>query len=131
MSITQAVRDGRHRRDSSARRSAGAEPTIAALRRFVDDLADSTHAIGELMLEVTSAYDTDVLARLSEQIGELLEHSPVARRELSSESGARRPTPNASRLDSTTRGLTAVIYAATDPAASSGGGNTSASSYRL
>jgi hypothetical protein len=33
-----------------------ADPTVAALRRVVDDLAASTHAIGELMLEVAPAY---------------------------------------------------------------------------
>lgn len=62
-----------------------ADPTVAALRRVVDDLAASTHAIGELMLEVAPAYlsDTDaadVLALLCEQIGEPLEHGLAARR---------------------------------------------------
>ncbi|MEU0061087.1 hypothetical protein [Streptomyces sp. NPDC006334] len=62
-----------------------ADPTLAALRRVVDDLAASTHAIGELMLEVAPAYlsDTeaaDVLALLCEQIGEPLEHGLAARR---------------------------------------------------
>ncbi|CAL9327172.1 hypothetical protein [Streptomyces sp. SudanB182_2057] len=31
---------------------APADPTVAALRRVVDDLAASSHAIGELMLEI-------------------------------------------------------------------------------
>ncbi|MFJ9743136.1 hypothetical protein [Streptomyces sp. NPDC101166] len=62
-----------------------ADPTLAALRRVVDELAASTHAIGELMLEVAPAYlsDTeaaDVLALLCEQIGEPLEHGLAARR---------------------------------------------------
>jgi hypothetical protein len=55
------------------------------MRRVVDDLAASTHAIGELMLEVAPAYlsDTDaadVLALLCDQIGERLEHGLDARR---------------------------------------------------
>ncbi|WP_326680897.1 hypothetical protein [Streptomyces sp. NBC_01237] len=62
-----------------------ADPTVAALRRVVDDLAASSHAIGELMLEVAPAYlsDTDaadVLALLCDQIGEPLEHGLAARR---------------------------------------------------
>ncbi|MEU3550700.1 hypothetical protein [Streptomyces longwoodensis] len=62
-----------------------ADPTVAALRRVVDDLAASTHAIGELMLEVAPAYlsdieAADVLALLCEQIGEPLEHGLAARR---------------------------------------------------
>ncbi|WP_331735574.1 hypothetical protein [Streptomyces sp. NBC_00057] len=62
-----------------------ADPTLAALRRTVDDLAASTHAIGELMLEVAPAYlsDTeaaDVLAPLCEEIGEPLDHGLAARR---------------------------------------------------
>ncbi|MFB7076405.1 hypothetical protein [Streptomyces sp. NPDC056308] len=64
-----------------------ADPAVAALRRVVDDLAASTHAIGELMLEVAPAYlsdtDTDaadVLAPLCEAIGEELEHGLAARR---------------------------------------------------
>ncbi|MGA4846691.1 hypothetical protein ACOBQB_10640 [Streptomyces sp. G5(2025)] len=61
------------------------DPTIAALRRVVDDLAASTHAIGELMLEVAPAYlsdpeAADVLALLCDQIGEPLEHGLAARR---------------------------------------------------
>ncbi|MEU2856559.1 hypothetical protein [Streptomyces syringium] len=61
------------------------DPTVAALRRVVDDLAASTHAIGELMLEVAPAYlsDTDaadVLALLCDQIGKPLEHGLAARR---------------------------------------------------
>ncbi|MGW2513890.1 hypothetical protein ACWC0A_31765 [Streptomyces scopuliridis] len=62
-----------------------ADPTLAALRAVVDDLAASTHAIGELMLEVAPAYlsDTDaadVLATLCDAIGEDLEHGLAARR---------------------------------------------------
>ncbi|WP_205522182.1 hypothetical protein HEP84_58370 [Streptomyces sp. RLB1-33] len=62
-----------------------ADPALAALRRTVDDLAASTHAIGELMLEVAPAYlsDTDavgVLALLCEEIGEPLDHGLAARR---------------------------------------------------
>ncbi|MET9663039.1 hypothetical protein [Streptomyces sp. NPDC006510] len=62
-----------------------AGPTVAALRRVVDDLAASTHAIGELMLEVAPAYlsdieAADVLALLCDQIGEPLEHGLAARR---------------------------------------------------
>ncbi|WP_371096943.1 hypothetical protein [Streptomyces sanglieri] len=61
------------------------DPTVAALRRVVDDLAASTHAIGELMLEVAPAYlsDTaaaDVLALLCEEIGEPLDHGLATRR---------------------------------------------------
>ncbi|MFF1285724.1 hypothetical protein [Streptomyces sp. NPDC058299] len=52
-----------------------ADPTVAA----------STHAIGELMLEVGPAYlsdieAADVLALLCDQIGEPLEHGLAARR---------------------------------------------------
>ncbi|MGW2602572.1 hypothetical protein [Streptomyces klenkii] len=63
-----------------------ADPTAAALRRVVDDLAASSHAIGELMLEVAPAYLSDTeaatgaLALLCEQIGEPLEHGLAARR---------------------------------------------------
>ncbi|MFB6991422.1 hypothetical protein ACFC0C_24780 [Streptomyces sp. NPDC056178] len=62
-----------------------ADPTTAALRRIVDDLAASTHAAGELMLEVAPAYlsDTDaadILGLLCEEIGESLDHGFVGRR---------------------------------------------------
>ncbi|WP_221359223.1 hypothetical protein [Streptomyces beigongshangae] len=62
-----------------------ADPTVAALRRVVDDLTASTHGIGELMLEVAPAYlsdieAADVLALLCDQIGEPLEHGLAARR---------------------------------------------------
>ncbi|WP_345655345.1 hypothetical protein [Streptomyces tremellae] len=62
-----------------------ADPTVAALRAVVDDLAASSHAIGELMLEVAPAYlsdseAADVLALLCEQIGEPLDHGLAARR---------------------------------------------------
>ncbi|MEU2181016.1 hypothetical protein [Streptomyces thermolilacinus] len=61
------------------------DPAVAALRRAVDHLAASSHAIGELMLEVAPAYlsdieAADVLALLCEQIGEPLEHGLAARR---------------------------------------------------
>ncbi|MEU4955217.1 hypothetical protein [Streptomyces lavendulae] len=39
-----------------------ADPAVAALRRVVDDLAASSHAIGELMLEVAPAYLSDIEA---------------------------------------------------------------------
>jgi hypothetical protein len=62
-----------------------ADPALAALRRVVDDLAASTYAIGELMLEVAPSClsDTgaaDVVAPLCEAIGEELEHGLAARR---------------------------------------------------
>ena len=38
------------------------DPALAALRAMVDDLAASTHAIGELMLEVAPAYLSDTEA---------------------------------------------------------------------
>ncbi|MFC9484569.1 hypothetical protein ACFTZM_00630 [Streptomyces hydrogenans] len=62
-----------------------ADPAVAALRAAVDDLGASSHAIGELMLEVAPAYlsDTeaaDVLALLCDQIGEPLDHGLAARR---------------------------------------------------
>ncbi|MDX3233780.1 hypothetical protein [Streptomyces sp. ME19-01-6] len=62
-----------------------ADPTVTALRRVVDDLAASSHAIGELMLEVAPVYlsgteAVDVLELLCEQIGEPLEHGLAARR---------------------------------------------------
>ncbi|MFF3733292.1 hypothetical protein ACFYXM_23980 [Streptomyces sp. NPDC002476] len=62
-----------------------ADPTGTALRRVVDDLAASTYAIGELMLEVAPAYlsdaaAADVLALLCEEIGEPLDHGLAARR---------------------------------------------------
>ncbi|KOU55500.1 hypothetical protein ADK56_02455 [Streptomyces sp. MMG1522] len=62
-----------------------ADPAVAALRSVVDDLAASSHAIGELMLEVAPAYlsdseAADVLALLCEQIGEPLDHGLAARR---------------------------------------------------
>ncbi|MFD3666050.1 hypothetical protein ACFWVF_36520 [Streptomyces sp. NPDC058659] len=62
-----------------------ADPALAELRRVIDDLAASTHQLGELMLEVAPAYlpDTaaaDVLAPLCEEIGENLESGLAARR---------------------------------------------------
>ncbi|MEU7649226.1 hypothetical protein [Streptomyces huasconensis] len=62
-----------------------ADPTVAAPRRVVDDLAASTHQIGELMLEVAPAYLTDaeaadVLAPLCDEIGETVENGLAVRR---------------------------------------------------
>ncbi|MEE1943100.1 hypothetical protein V1L54_27465 [Streptomyces sp. TRM 70361] len=81
--VRQAVRDVRTAPPPPADPSA--DPAVAALRAVVDDRAASTHAIGELMLEVAPVYlsDTDaadVLALLCEQIGEPLEHGLAARR---------------------------------------------------
>ncbi|WP_424893321.1 hypothetical protein [Streptomyces sp. XH2] len=82
--VRQAVRDVR---TAPPPPPAGppADPAVAALRQVVDDLAASSHAIGELMLEVAPAYlsDTDaadVLAPLCEAIGEDLEFGLAARR---------------------------------------------------
>ncbi|MFB6819704.1 hypothetical protein ACFCV8_34770 [Streptomyces sp. NPDC056347] len=83
--VRQAVRDVRTA-PPPAPADPPADPTIAALRRAVDDLAASTHAIGELMLEVAPAYLSDAeaatgaLALLCDQIGEPLEHGLAARR---------------------------------------------------
>ncbi|WP_341483514.1 hypothetical protein [Streptomyces longhuiensis] len=65
--------------------NAPADPALTALRTLVDDLAASTYAIGELMLEVAPAHlsDTeaaDVLAPLCDEIGEPLENGLAARR---------------------------------------------------
>lgn len=62
-----------------------ADPTVAALRRGVDDLAASSHAIGELMIEVAPAYLSNIeaayiLTLLCDKIGEPLEHGLAARR---------------------------------------------------
>ncbi|MEU8509277.1 hypothetical protein AB0C40_32205 [Streptomyces brevispora] len=62
-----------------------ADPALTELRRVVDDLAATTHQLGELMLEVAPAYlsDTaaaDVLTLLCEQIGETLDNDLAARR---------------------------------------------------
>lgn len=62
-----------------------AGPSLAALRQIVDELVASTHAMGELMLEVAPAYLSDtaaaeVLAPLCDAIGEVLEHGLAARR---------------------------------------------------
>ncbi|WP_369384205.1 hypothetical protein [Streptomyces sp. cg36] len=82
--VRQAVRDVRTA-PPPAPAEPPADPAVAALRAVVDDLAASSHAIGELMLEVAPAYlsDTeaaDVLALLCEQIGEPLDHGLAARR---------------------------------------------------
>ncbi|MEU3880589.1 hypothetical protein [Streptomyces californicus] len=82
--VRQAVRDVRTA-PPPAPADPPADPTVTALRAVVDDLAVSSHAIGELMLEVAPAYlsDTeaaDVLALLCEQIGEPLDHGLAARR---------------------------------------------------
>ncbi|MFG2629930.1 hypothetical protein [Streptomyces sp. NPDC048473] len=62
-----------------------ADPALTELRRVVDDLAATTHQLGELMLEVAPAYlsDTaaaDVMAPLCDAIGEALENGLAARR---------------------------------------------------
>ncbi|MFE7808506.1 hypothetical protein ACFU51_28315 [Streptomyces sp. NPDC057430] len=82
--VRQAVRDVRTA-PPPAPDEPPADPAVATLRAVVDDLAASSHAIGELMLEVAPAYlsDTeaaDVLALLCEQIGEPLDHGLAARR---------------------------------------------------
>ncbi|MFF1511828.1 hypothetical protein [Streptomyces sp. NPDC058326] len=82
--VRQAVRDVRTAPPPPPAETP-ADPNVAALRAVVDDLAASTHAIGELMLEVAPAYlsDTDaadVLAPLCEAIGENLEDGLAARR---------------------------------------------------
>ncbi|MEU2675032.1 hypothetical protein ABZ622_40765 [Streptomyces sp. NPDC007164] len=61
-----------------------ADSAFAEPGRVVDDLAATTHQLGELMLEVAPAYlsDTaaaDVLAPLCEQIGETLDNGLAAR----------------------------------------------------
>ncbi|MFJ1901669.1 hypothetical protein [Streptomyces sp. NPDC088115] len=62
-----------------------ADPALTELRRVVDDLAATTHQLGELMLEVAPAYlsDTapaDVLAPLCDAIGESLDNGLAAPR---------------------------------------------------
>jgi hypothetical protein len=80
--VRQAVRDVRTA-PSPPPADPLADPTLAGLRAVVDGLAASTHAIGELMLEVAPVYLSDaanVLARPCEEIGEPLEHGLAARR---------------------------------------------------
>uniref|UniRef100_UPI00366D324E hypothetical protein n=1 Tax=Bacillus tropicus TaxID=2026188 RepID=UPI00366D324E len=82
--VRQAVRDVRTA-PPPAPDEPPTDPAVATLRAVVDDQAASSHAIGELMLEVAPAYlsDTeaaDVLALLCEQIGEPLDHGLAARR---------------------------------------------------
>ncbi|MFB6507428.1 hypothetical protein ACFYXP_33365 [Streptomyces sp. NPDC002466] len=81
--VRQAVRDVRPAPPPPA--EPPADPTAAVPRRVVDDLAASTHAIGELMLDVAPAYlsdieAADVLALLCEEIDEPFEHGLAARR---------------------------------------------------
>ncbi|MCX5207549.1 hypothetical protein OG897_39865 [Streptomyces sp. NBC_00237] len=62
-----------------------ADPALTELRRVVDELAVTTHQLGELMLEVAPAYlsdieAADVLAPLCDQIGETLDNALAARR---------------------------------------------------
>jgi hypothetical protein len=52
--VRQAVRDVRTA-PTPPPADPSADPTVAALRRVADDLAASSHAIGELMLEVAPA----------------------------------------------------------------------------
>lgn len=82
--VRQAVRDVR---TAPPPPPAGppADPALTELRRVVDDLAATTHQLGELMLEVAPAYlsDTaaaDVLAPLCDAIGETLDNGLAARR---------------------------------------------------
>jgi hypothetical protein len=82
--VRQAVRDV-HTAPPAPPADPPAYPAPAALRRTVDDLVSTTHAIGELMLEVAPAYLSDtkaaeVLTLLCQQIGEPLEHGLAARR---------------------------------------------------
>lgn len=82
--VCQAVRDVRAAPPPPPAGSP-ADPALAQLRRAVDDLAATTHQLGELMLEAAPAYlsDTaaaDILAPLCEQIGETLDNGLAARR---------------------------------------------------
>lgn len=82
--VRQAVRDIRTA-PSPPPANAPADPVLTELRRVVDDLAASTYAIGQLMLELAPAHlsdsaAADVLALLCEEIGEPLDHGLAARR---------------------------------------------------
>ncbi|WP_432143800.1 hypothetical protein [Streptomyces sp. bgisy084] len=82
--VRQAVRDARTAPPPPPA-APPAEPSLTELHRVVDELAASTHAIGELMLEVAPAYlsdpaAADVLAPLCDAIGEPLESGLAARR---------------------------------------------------
>ncbi|MFH8873641.1 hypothetical protein [Streptomyces griseus] len=81
--VRQAVRDVRTAPPPPV--DPPADPTVAALRAVVDDLAACSHQLGELMLEVAPAYlsDTeaaDLLALLCDEIGETVENGLAARR---------------------------------------------------
>ncbi|WP_331726438.1 hypothetical protein [Streptomyces uncialis] len=81
--VRQAVRDVRTAPPPSA--DPPADPAVAALRAVVDDLAASSHAIGELMLVLAPSYLTDheaadLLDRLCDDIGIPLDHGLAARR---------------------------------------------------
>lgn len=61
------------------------DPVVAEMRRVAEELFASVHAMGELMLEVAPAYQSDaeasrITTRLCEAIGEPLEHALAARR---------------------------------------------------
>ncbi|MER5887019.1 hypothetical protein ABT160_24610 [Streptomyces sp. NPDC001941] len=82
--VRQAVRDVRTA-PTPPPADPAADPAVAALRRVVDDLVASSHAMGELMLEIAPAYlsdseAADILVLLCEQIGEPLDHGFAARR---------------------------------------------------
>ncbi|MFF3558221.1 hypothetical protein ACFYXL_32960 [Streptomyces tsukubensis] len=82
--VRQAVRDVRTA-PPPAPAEPPADPAVASLRAVVDDLAASTHAIGELMLELAPGYltDTEAADRLDhfcDDIGIELDHGLAARR---------------------------------------------------
>ncbi|MEU5958765.1 hypothetical protein [Streptomyces sp. NPDC047525] len=82
--VRQAIRDVRNA-PQLAPVAPPTDPALAALPAAVDQLLASSHAMGELMLEVAPAYPSDteaaeVLELLCEQIGEPLDHGLAARR---------------------------------------------------
>ncbi|MFI6530774.1 hypothetical protein [Streptomyces uncialis] len=82
--VRQAVRDVRTAPHPPPA-DPSADPALTELRRVVDELTVSSHAIGELMLELAPAYLTDreaadLLDRLCDDIGIPLDHGLAARR---------------------------------------------------